>query len=179
MKGMVKMIENKDPVVENQVYALIEKLRGADSMQRLKARQALVAIGWKAAPALIQMVKMESGYARWEAIEALVPIRYPGAAQVLVEALGDYDTGVHWAAARALIELDRDALGTLFKGLLEHGDSDRFREGAHHVLHVLKDRGRLRAAEIQVFKALESEEPGLQAPLAAAEVLNESNSTEV
>jgi len=52
-------------------------------------------------------------------------------------------------------------------------DSVWLRHGAHHILHVLKDRGRLYPKEIKVYEATQGVEPMVQVPWAAAAALED------
>ena len=58
--------------------------------------------------------------------------------------------------------------------LLTHDfHSSRVREGAHHVLHELKKRSQLSAAEEHVFRALEGNSPAIEVPWAASQALKQ------
>lgn len=159
--------------LQDIVYSLISELHDPDGIKRQQARHALIRIGWEATPALIDVVSNEQGQTRWEAIEALAHIRDPQAAPALVEALRDEETGTRWAASNALIELDRAAIKPLLVALTKYFDSVQFREVAHHVLHVLNDRGRLLPKEIKVFNALEDIEQSVEVPWAAEAALED------
>ncbi len=67
----------------------------------------------------------------------------------------------------ALIALDRVGLKPLLQILMKDVDSVWLLEGAHHILHVLKDKGRLSTPMLKVFRALEGVEPGYTVPWAA------------
>ena len=167
------MVEKSEETKTDQISKLISELHHPDSLERQKARYALIAIGQEAGPGLVEVVANERGHARWEAIEALGRIRYRDAAEALVEAILDDDTGVRWAASNALIELDRAALKPLLLTLTQYSDSPWFRTGAHHVLHVLKDWGHLLPKEIKVFEALEGVEPMVAVPWVAEDALRD------
>jgi hypothetical protein len=55
--------------------------------------------------------------------------------------------------------------------LTEHFDSVWLREGAHHVLRSLHDRGEESEAIQETLRALEGIEPVIEVPWAAAEAL--------
>jgi hypothetical protein len=167
------MLANGYEDLQDQITDLLSELHDEDGLRRQKARLTLIHLGWEAAPALIDVVANETGRARWEAIEALERIKDPAATPVLVDALLDEDVNVRWAASQALIELDRAAIKPLLEGLTKHFESPWLREGAHHVLHVLMDRGRLMPKEIKVFEALEGVEPIVEAPWAAEAALED------
>ena len=159
--------------LQEKISTLINDLHSSDSIKRQRARHALTRIGWDATPALIDVVLNEEGQSRWEAIEALEQIRDPKAAKALVEALMDDETGTRWAASNALIALDRAAIKPLLIGLTKHFDSEPFREVAHHVFHVLKDRGRLLPKENKVFETLDDFQQAVEVPWAAEAALED------
>jgi HEAT repeat protein len=167
------MIADNYADLENRITSLIADLHDSDGLKRQKARRMLIAIGWEAVPALVEVVSNETGRTRWEAIEALGRIGDPVAAPALVEALRDNDMDIRWAASNALIELDRAAIKPLLEALTKELDSVWLREGAHHILHVLKDQGRLLSKESKVFEALEGVEPQVEVPWAAEAALQD------
>lgn len=150
--------------LQERISFLIDELHDPDGLKRQKDRHGLIRIGRDATPALIDVVSNEVGQPRWEAIETLERLKDPEAAQALVEALSDEEKGTRWAASNALIELDRAAIRPLLLALTKNFDSVQFREVAHHILHVLKDRGRLLPKEIKVYKALKGIEPAAKVP---------------
>jgi len=157
--------------METRISSLIADLHEGDGLKRQKARNSLIYLGRKAAPALIEVVEKERGPARWEAIEALVTIGDPDAADILVDTLRDEDVGIRWAAANALIKLNRAAVEPLLKALTKYFDSIWLREAAHHILHALKDRGLLYPEEIKVFEATRGIEPLVEIPWTAQAAL--------
>jgi len=70
-----------------------------------------------------------------------------------------------------LITLRRSAILPLLEALQHDFDSLWLRQGAHHILHVLKDVGKLHAAEVRVFEALEDTESTVVVPWAAEKAL--------
>lgn len=159
--------------LQETISSLIEELHNPDGLKRQEARLELIRLGRDVTPALIECVVQETGHARWEAIEALERLKDPGAAPALVEALMDEEKNNRWAASNALIALDRAAIKPLLLGLTENFNSTRFREVAHHILHVLKDRGSLLPKEREVFEALEGIEPAVEVPWAAQKALED------
>lgn len=150
--------DKSDKENEHQARTYIDILIGGlhdeNGWQRQKARLALVHIGRPAVPALIATLRDDNSHARWQAVEALAEIRDPTAAEELVHALKDEDLGVRWAASRALIALDRAALPALLRALMVDFASPRLRQGAHHILHTLKQTGHLRQEEVRLFNML-------------------------
>jgi len=108
---------------------------------------------------------------RWEAVQVLSRIKDPQAATALVTALEDEDINVRWSAMEGLIDLDRAGITPILDALTKHFYSVWLREGAHHVLHQLKNRERLLPAEIRVFEALEGPAAEMDVPWAAEAAL--------
>lgn len=158
-----------------KIESLIKNLHNANGLVRQRARQSLTHFGNEAMTALIGVVQNESGQARWEAIETLSLMNAPSAVPVLVEALKDDDVGIRWAASNALIAQDRATLKPLFEVLEKEAGfgSFRFRQVAHHILHVLNDRHRLSAKENKVLEALDGIEPVVEVPWAAKAALED------
>ncbi len=103
----------------------------------------------------------QSGLKREEAaayLEQFVKFGASGAVvKALVQALGDDDLGVRWAAGAALSQIGVDALPQLLDALTDPscaGDS-RVRSGAHRVLLHLADNGGDTPAVRAMIKALE------------------------
>lgn len=167
------MIADEYPDLNSQIESLINDLHNDDGLERQRARLGLIDIGHEAVAALIDVVQQEEGQARWEAIEALSRLIAPNAVPALIDALMDDDTGIRWAASNALITQDRAALKPLFAALVKPNrfGSAQFRQGAHHILHVLRDRHRLLSKEIKVLQALEGIEPEAEVPWAAEAAL--------
>jgi HEAT repeat protein len=172
-EGDEKMIADNYADLQDRISSLIAELHDPDGLKRQKARHMLIAFGWEAVPALVDVVSKGEGRARWEAIEALGRIGDPVAAPALVEALRDEDMDIRWAASNSLIEMDRAAIKPLLEALTKELDSVWLREGAHHILHVFKDQGRLLPKEYKVFEALEGAEPQVEVPWAAEAALQD------
>jgi HEAT repeat protein len=154
------------------VTSLVEVLASRNGVERHAAREKLEGIGKPAVPALTRALKSPSEQARWEAAKALGEIADPSAATTLVDTLEDQKAAVRWLAATALINLGRDALVPLLRGLEGHSDSIWFRDGAHHVLSSLI-RDSVADEAIPVLEALENLEPCVEAPIAAYHVLQD------
>jgi HEAT repeat protein len=152
------------------VEALIGDLASKDGVARVRARQALVSIGSKAVTALSGILKSPDQGQRWEAAKALGQIGDPAATGVLVQALADEVFDIRWLAAEGLIKIGRPAVAPLLKWLIEHSDSVWGREGAHHVLHDLRDQT-LKKKLRPVLEALEDTEKNIEIPLVAETAL--------
>lgn len=164
--------------LHNQPYtynfqSLITDLKDYNGLIRQRARLALEDIGTPVVPDLIHTLSCPNPHARWEAAKALAVIPDPRAAEALVQTLEDEDISVRWAAAEALIALDRSALEALLRALTKDFSSIWLREGAHHVLHQLKKRNFLTPKESKVFEALEHLAPEMEVPWAAESALEE------
>lgn len=158
---------------QKDLERLIGKLHDRNDKECKQARNLLVEIGHRAVPTLVNALRNNSNEnIRWEVVEALAQIADPAAAPALVQALMDDSQDVRGAAARALIILDRAAITPLLEALTKQFNSVWLRNGAHHILHVLKQRGRLSKGELRVFEALEDIAPEIEVPWAAAYVLN-------
>lgn len=155
---------------DERIRSLVETLTNVDGVERHTARVQLEEVGPPAVPALIAALRSPSEHARWEAAKALGEIRDTRAAPALVKTLEDDKAAVRWLAATALINLGRDALEPLLRGLEGHSDSIWFRDGAHHVLSSLVRDGVADEA-MPVMEALENLEPRVEAPVAAYHVL--------
>jgi vesicle coat complex subunit len=157
----------------NNLHGWIHELENPDGLERKRARFVLESVGKPAVPALIRELSSSNPNARWEAAKALAAIRDPQAAPDLVKAMEDENASVRWAATDAMISLDRDGLKALFEGLTKRFNSVWLREGAHHVLHVLANRGHLTDHEMKVFHALEHLAPEVEVPWAAETALED------
>ncbi len=150
---------------------LCAQLSDLDPRCRHEAREQLVSMGLPVLPVLYQKLSSLDWHVRWEAAKALGEIGEPTAAQTLVELLQDDDTSVRWVAMSSLIYLGRGSLRPVLEALTRDFQSSRLREGAHHVLHTLFNRGKLTGVETEVFRALEGTAPSIQAAWAANKAL--------
>mgnify|MGYP000931500812 CR=1 FL=1 len=107
---------------------------------------------------LILALKNKKPVLRWEAAKALGEIGSAKAAPAFVAALEDKNFGVRWLAAEGLITLGKSGLKPLAQALRQTPKSHWLREGAHHVLRVLEDKG-LRELVSPLVSALESYSP--------------------
>lgn len=151
--------------------SLINQLSSNDGFMRIQAREALTCIG---KPVILQLVKTLSDaniQLRLEIIKVLEGISDPTTIPILVEQLKYDRAGVRWAAANALIGMGRDAIPALLEALMRDFDSIWLRQSAHHILHVLKDDGKLYDAEENVYDTLEGVEPSVSVPWAAERAL--------
>jgi HEAT repeat protein len=154
------------------IHDLVEKLAKHSGPECQRFRMQLVELGAPAVPVLIKALQSNDSHLRWEVVQVLSRIEEPEAAPQLVKALEDENINVRWAAMEGLIDLDRSCLAPLFKALTKHFYSVWLREGAHHILHQLKIRGRLLPTEIRVFEALEGPAAEMDVPWAAEAALN-------
>ena len=155
----------------SDIPSLIKQMSDTDGFMRMQAREALCCIGTQAIPELIKILSNANPQLRWEVIRVLECIQDPAAIPILVEQLKDDHAGVRWAASNALIGLQRAALPVILNALVSDFDSIGLRQSAHHILHVLKDDGKLRHAEVKVYKALQGVEPTAAVPWAAEKAL--------
>ena len=145
----------------------INDLGNPNDKERVKARSLLISEGVNAAPSLIRALTNGNRHVRREVAQILAQTKDITAASALVYALEDEDHDVRWTAMEALIALDRASLEPLLQILMKDIDSALLLEGAHHILHVLKDKGHLSTPMLKVFSALEGSEAGYTVPWAA------------
>lgn len=163
---------------EKNISELVQKLAQNNSPESQKIRMQLVELGSPAVPALIESLHHGNAHLRWESVQVLSRIKDPEAAPDLVIALEDENINVRWTAMEGLINLDRDGLPSLLNALTKHFYSVWLREGAHHVLHQLKNRERLLPEEIRVFEALEGPAAEMDVPWAAEAALSSLRKSE-
>lgn len=161
---------NQEP---SEVEGLIGKLQDPDGFIRQEARMQLIELGRPVVPALIKAMKESTYWGQWEAAKALSEIQAPSSAPVLVAALEDENNGVRWLAVNGLIRIGRAALPPLLEALTQRAGSIWLREGAHHVLHGMRELGLLRKPELAVYRALRDPAPDIEVPWAAEEALKE------
>jgi len=170
---MIERIGYQNRAVSHEkVTSLVKALSSTDGVKRRAARVQLEGIGRPAVPALVRTLGSSSEHARWEAAKALGKVATASAGPALVHTLEDEKAAVRWLAATALINLGREALVPLLRGLEGHSDSIWFRDGAHHVLRSLIKDG-VGDEAIPVLEALEDIEPSIEAPIAAYHVLQD------
>jgi HEAT repeat protein len=157
----------------SQVKDLVAKLGNPNGLMRQEARILLVEIGSPAVPALVEALLQSTYWGRWEAAKALSEIQAPSSAPALVAALEDDNGDVRWLAAEGLIGTGRAALRPLFEALTQRAGSIWLREGAHHILHDMKEHGLLRETELEVYHALRDPAPDIEVPWVAEEALKE------
>jgi HEAT repeat protein len=165
---MIKKINILPPPNSRKtIQVWIDDLGSLKESERLKARSSLIREGANAVSPLIHELSNSNSRARWESAKALAAIKDPSAAPALVHTLTDEDHDVRWAAMQALIVFDRAGLEPLLQALMRDFDSVWLREGAHHILNVLKKRRELRQPSLHVLRALEGVEPEVTVARAA------------
>jgi len=151
---------------------LAQELGSPDPVRRERACRALIILGSRSVPPLVEVLAGSVDHARREAARALSKIHDPSSAAALVLALEDELPGVRWLAGEGLIAMGRGGLVPLFQALIRRSDSVRLRQGAHHILRTLGagDEGRQIGL---VMEALEGPEPISALPVAAFNALKE------
>jgi HEAT repeat protein len=160
-----------NPNGSKETEEISARLSDQDPRCRHEAREQLVSMGVTVLPVLYQKLTSPDWHVRWEAAKALGEIGDPAAAEMLVALLQDDDTSVRWAAMGSLIDLGRGSLRPVLEALTHDFQSARLREGVHHILHTLANRGKLTGIEAEVFRALEGAAPSVQAAWAANKAL--------
>ncbi len=134
-------MDEKSGNMERQIADLVQNLFSDDGIVRRKARYRLVRIGKPVIPLLVGLQYLPKQQVRWEAVKTLSQIADPDSIPILVNALENTNSDVRWLAAEGLIEIGRPSLGPVMEALEEHGESKTLREGVHHVLRGLKEKG--------------------------------------
>ncbi len=150
-----------------QINETAKALGLPEKTKRTEARRSLEAAGKRSALILIEALLNGNRLARREAAEALAAIHEPTTAKALVMALEDEDHDVRWAAMKALIALDQEAVEPLLEALMKGFGSVRLREGAKHILNSLKKDSCLEQPLVDVLEALKGIEPAVTVPWAA------------
>ena len=151
---------------------LFARLLASDHLEdRKRARVELIRAGAQAVPVLLKLTHDPQSQTRWEAIHILGEIQDARAIPALVRALEDDHYEVRWSASEGLVNLGAKGLAELFRALRTRFGSIWLREGAHHVLRILKENGYLGEPASIVLKALDSIEPVVEVPWAAEKAL--------
>lgn len=159
-------------LAKDNVEGLVAQLASEDAVERISARESLVALrSSDVTAALIGELIDPREHVRWEAAQALVALADPVSAPALVLALEDYHEGVRWLAAEGLIALGNQGVMVVLSALIKRATSTVFCEGAYHVLRACSDQ---RTVDIvaPVLLALSRSEPGISAPNAAYKALS-------
>ena len=157
---------------EDPLPALLADMESSKPAVRMRARKAIVAMGKRAVPLLIQLLSHRKPHVRWEAAKALCEIADPIAAFALVNAMDDRDGDVRWLAAEGVAAVGRDGLYPLLAALIERARLGWFCEGAHHVCRALVRRRKLGPILRPLLAALKESEPEVAVPPAAYTALS-------
>ena len=154
-------------IPDKNIQQWITDLGSSSEPERKKARSSLITEGANAVPDLIQALSNSNRQSRMEVVKIFAQTRDLSAAPALVRALEDEDHDIRWTAMKGLIAFERVGLEPLLQALMKDFDSVWLREGAHHILNVLKKKKYLRQPCLSVLQALEGVEPGVTVPWAA------------
>ena len=154
-------------IPDKNIQQWITDLGSSSESERKKARSSLITEGANAVPDLIRALSNSNRQPRMEVVKMFSQMRDPSAAPALVRALEDEDHDIRWTAMKGLIAFERVGLEPLLQALMKDFDSVWLREGAHHILNVLKKKKYLRQPSLQVLQALEGVEPEVTVPWAA------------
>ena len=154
-------------IPDKNIPMWITGLGSSNESERRKARSLLVAEGAYVVPDLIQALYNGNRHTRMQVVRIFAQTRDLSAAPALVRALEDEDHDIRWTAMKGLIALERAGLEPLLEALMKDFESVWLREGAHHILNVLKKKKYLRQPCLQVLQALEGVEPEVTVPWAA------------
>jgi HEAT repeat protein len=150
---------------------LVKDLTCDDYMKCQKARRALVNVGPKAVPELINALQHDRQWVRWEAAKALSEIGDPSSMDALVNALTDKEFEIRWLAAEGLIRIGPLSFVPVLKALIANPSSSWLQLGAHRIFN---DVSQTRARDIlqPVIKAVEAED-SIQIPMLAKAALDQ------
>ncbi len=153
------------------IDSIIKRLQSDDGIEAVKAGEALVVQGKVAVPLLIEAMKNRHDWTRWEAVKTLADIRDSTATQALIDALEDREFAIRWLAAEGLIHIGSSSIEPLLRALINRPRSSWLKEGAHYVLHDLREP-ELRPLLKTVISAIEDVDSNLKVPVAAKSVLD-------
>lgn len=155
------------------VPALLKELKEADEPLNSQVFIALVQIGPRATPALIEASKSPSSWMRWHCMRALGEIQDERAIPTLVQALLDNDHAVAWIAAKGLVNFGKDAIGPLLNLLTRVETSPWLAETAAYVLYEISMRyTRLKPYLEPVEQAIHGVASRIATPYAARKALS-------
>jgi hypothetical protein len=143
-----------------------------------KARRTLVSMGPEAVPSLMQALRSDKTWVRWEALTALSQIDDPQATMAQLDLLDSPDFDLRWIAAKGLIKRGRNIVIPLLEMLQNRDYSTALFESAHHILHDMW-RGKLDAILHPVMAALEDMDPRVHVPIAARRALEAIRELEI
>jgi hypothetical protein len=159
---------------EAAVPALLAALNGADEQLGSQISAACVQIGSEAVPALIERSSSSSAWIRWHCIRALGEIGDRRALPTLIQALGDTDHSVAWAAAKGAVRYGRHAIGPLLRLLMTAETSRWLIETSSYILHDLSARdSRLKPYLDPMVQDMHGPAPRVATPLAAQKTLRQ------
>ncbi len=127
--------------METGLGIFVKRLFSENSEEREEARQKLVKIGKPVIPYLVGLQYLHEQRVGWQAIKILNEIAHPDAIPILVNGLENEDTNIRWLAAVGLISIGEPSLMPVLGALEFRGGSKFLREGVHHVLKGLKEKG--------------------------------------
>ena len=164
--------ERIGPMKTKKIQDLVEKLASENGVDRMQAREQLVAAGgYDVTRALIAELVDPRQHVRWEAALALKAMADPIAALPLVHAMDDDDEDVRWVAAEGVAGLGEPGLLAVLSGLTRASKSSVYCTAAHQALRELRDHGVHREIIESVMPALEGSERNLSGPIAAYQAL--------
>src|SRR5512135_770973 len=160
-----------DDLASMDIQSLIKRLSSPDSLVRMKVHDILSCIGAPAVPELLKTLATADTQLGWQIIKIFDTIQDPSTIPILIKEIMHENAEIRWAASNALINLRRETIPPLLDALTHNFDSLWLRQSAHHILHVLRDNGKLTPAEEKVYLALEDISPTSSVPWAAQKAL--------
>ena len=127
--------ESMIPIVTSH---LVRALAGDQPLPAREARNALIALGVLACPALVEATRRADPNVRLGAFKVLARSATPDCAPALIEALQDPDGGVRYLAAQGLVAAGPRGIPGLLAALMRQSDSAWLHDGARHVFQALR-----------------------------------------
>jgi HEAT repeat protein len=179
------MIDSKNPAWQLQAIKalaainsevcgppLVKALAVGNQQIHQQARRALSDLGQKATTGWVQALNHPDSHIRWHAARALSEIGDTSMIHILVEGLSDEEVTVRWATARALANLEWNAVPAILEFLTHTNINDPLREAAHHALNSMTDHSIRRRLD-PLIQALEGSAAAIEAPLIAQRLLQD------
>ena len=153
--------------------ALVAALNTRDEALASQVRQALLQIGSKAVPALLEAVHSPDPWVRWHVLRALGDLRDARCIPALVEALADSDQAVAWMAARDLALMGSPVVKPVLELLIRVPCTPWLAQTAGYVLRQQRNPPQLAAILQPVVQSMYDVDYRITVPMAAERALEQ------